>query len=649
MGYGDGLYGSGLYNEGAATPPSASVVPTLTIEIGFAANPLDALSTVTWTDVTGYVRSWATGRGKNYQADRMETGTARIVLNNRDRRFDPKNAASPYYPNVKPLRRVRIRATLDGTSYTLFTGYIETWPQAWPEFGQADAAIQCVDAFSFFATLRLEHPYVLEVLKDSPKAYWRLNESSGASQASDRSGNGILATYVAPDLINFGQDDPITDEVDGAVRLQPPEDGPGYIDCGRDASISGTGAFSFEFWFRAAPGENGFGVIAWQSSGEVSYPYWAVVLQSDNTLFFRTADPTFILRTVTVNGDFADNAWRHMVCVRETSGTLRIYINGVLATSATQSGTTDLDGSFLSLGVAADGVFHGGLDEVAIYHSALSSTRIAAHYAARNAWLDQKIGTRMAAVLDMIGWPSADRDLDTGRSSLQSAGDLAGKACLTHLLDVADWDGGYVFVTQDGRVRFDDRHARLRGTALTSQATFAGTPTGSELGFIDVRPSYDPDEVYNRIEIQRENGALCVAEDATSITTYGRRVLSKSTKVNSDTEAMDRAHWEKIRRKDVLYRIDSITVEPGSDGPRWLQVLARELGDRITVKLRPTGGGAEIADDYHIDHIALTCPERGGMKQLTCTYLLAPAAREKFWALGVTGYSEIGQTTTVAH
>lgn len=68
-------------------------------------------SAFNWTDVSQYVLfdegPPKVTRGKQHETDAIRAGTANYRLWNIDRRFDPSNIASPYYPNVVPMRRVR--------------------------------------------------------------------------------------------------------------------------------------------------------------------------------------------------------------------------------------------------------------------------------------------------------------------------------------------------------------------------------------------------------------------------------------------------------------------------------------------------------------------------------------------------------------
>jgi hypothetical protein len=130
-----------FYLGGAAvltsTPPppytGSATLPTLLVEIAFGA-PTDP---PTWTDVTAYVEGFSVRRGRQTALDQMQTGTATVRLSNLDRRFDPSYTGSPYYPNLKRRRRVRIQAVWDGVTYPVFAGYIDRVPQSYGSFQDA--------------------------------------------------------------------------------------------------------------------------------------------------------------------------------------------------------------------------------------------------------------------------------------------------------------------------------------------------------------------------------------------------------------------------------------------------------------------------------------------------------------------------------
>lgn len=136
-------------------------LPTCTVEIAFS-RPTDP---ATWTDVTAYVREVTIRRGRQFELDRVETGHCEVKLDNRDRRFDPMHTG-PYYPNVKPTRRIRVKATWSGTTYYLFAGYIESWPSEWPGMVDAIVSVTALDGFSLLAQAKVTVSLPVQATRD---------------------------------------------------------------------------------------------------------------------------------------------------------------------------------------------------------------------------------------------------------------------------------------------------------------------------------------------------------------------------------------------------------------------------------------------------------------------------------------------------
>lgn len=92
---------------------------------------------------------------------------------------------------------------------------------------------------------------------------------------------------------------------------------------------------------------------------------------------------------------------------------------------------------------------------------------------------EQRSDLRVAAVLDDMDWPAADRDLRTGQTTIQ-ASTLANVSALQHLQDVIATENGKLYIDGRGYVVFHDRHAPWAVNAqLISQATFGDTGSGS--------------------------------------------------------------------------------------------------------------------------------------------------------------------------
>jgi len=133
---------------------------SITVEIAFDSNPLD--STQTFTDVSTYLRSFTTNRGRISNLDKFQTGTAIVELDNRDNRFSP-NQSTHYYDSsigrtkIQPLKRLRIRATHSSTTYDLFHGFVESFPVNYAGQGyDSTVKIKVVDAFKLFFNAKLD-------------------------------------------------------------------------------------------------------------------------------------------------------------------------------------------------------------------------------------------------------------------------------------------------------------------------------------------------------------------------------------------------------------------------------------------------------------------------------------------------------------
>lgn len=104
----------------------------VTCEIAFTATPFADPSTLTWTDVSTFLRgSVQFTRGRTYELAQMQAGNLSFSLSNAAGSFDPQNSSSPYSPYVVPGVPVRLKATYSGTTYGLFYGFIESWQQRW--------------------------------------------------------------------------------------------------------------------------------------------------------------------------------------------------------------------------------------------------------------------------------------------------------------------------------------------------------------------------------------------------------------------------------------------------------------------------------------------------------------------------------------
>lgn len=210
-------------------------------------------------------------------------------------------------------------------------------------------------------------------------------------------------------------------------------------------------------------------------------------------------------------------------------------------------------------------------------------------------------GRRIERVLDNASWPSDQRDLDTGNLTVKAT-TLAPPAW-TEIVLTSDTELGEVYFNGVGQIVFREQRAIMTETRSTvPQGEFS---TGGTLPYADLTVSTDDTNLANLVKIARDGGTEQTASDVTSQLRYLKRSFERSDlTMQTDAVALAYAQYVLYLLKDVELRFESLTINPNRD-PAFLypQVLARELGDRITVRWRPPGG-AEIVRDCFIRGIA---------------------------------------------
>ncbi len=116
--------------------------PDVRVYLDVTSSPIAPATT--WVDVTSYVVESVSSRwGRSSLRDEFSPGGGRFTLKNDGGQFDPFNAAGPLYPNLKPGARVKIEATITGTTLTdSFTTPSSTWdPAVWSQIGSGGVTV----------------------------------------------------------------------------------------------------------------------------------------------------------------------------------------------------------------------------------------------------------------------------------------------------------------------------------------------------------------------------------------------------------------------------------------------------------------------------------------------------------------------------
>jgi Concanavalin A-like lectin/glucanases superfamily len=218
------------------------------------------------------------------------------------------------------------------------------------------------------------------VLSDSPLAYFRLDEPSGPAlcDSSTAASNG---TYK-PAGIAFGVAGALLNSPDTAVGVASPSTGVGDGGPG----LTGNHSFTFDGWFRST-GTNQTQVLIDMGTGGAGNiaGLGSTITAAGSSILLDTFDGVVYWPTGAVN--LYDQQW-HYLAVTYDQGLNQVtgFLDGKSLGPKAPPHPLHLGASNIRIGWWIDTFlnqpFIGDMDEIAVYPTALSPARIAAHFAA---------------------------------------------------------------------------------------------------------------------------------------------------------------------------------------------------------------------------------------------------------------------------
>lgn len=615
-------------------------------------------STPVWQDITADVRSVQISRGKQRQLDRFETGTCTIVLDNRDRKYDPLYDGSPFWngsrSNITPMRMFRVRGQYDDATYYRFVGFATAYQQ---EYDISDREAVCVvqleDAFKIFNLTNPSSPFSAYIQTTRPSLWFRMGEQGTTSTMADSSGFARNGEYVnTPTLAATGL---IQGDDNTAVTFDRAQSEYGVC----TTFPYPTSQLGFSVWFKTTS-TNAQTLVALgrQDKGLVRY---AIELTAAGLLRFVVHLPAYDVHAIYTTTDaYNDGEIHHVFGTTEISqneinlwsigidGTLREYSQANL-TFAAESTYPSTAGQ-LFIGQRGDGstYFDGTLDEFTAYVdtnysiSQLRQNLLGIYSTATTRNAGQPTGTHIAAVLDNCEWPTNDRDLDTGNSTLQ-ADDYTNATALELLQQMSETEQGLLFMGQDGRVVFRER--RATNAAAGVSATFTDDPA-SGVRFADLTFSYDESLLYNTVTAARRGGGEVTVADQDSVDRYLVRTYQATDLLyDTDSQAQDFASWIVNRFGEPSLRVERMVVKPERNpSVLYPAALMLELGSLVEVVRTPQGIGSAITRDVAVVGIEETITP----DNYEISFVIAEADTSSYWVLEDAVYGKLDETTRLA-
>jgi IPT/TIG domain/Concanavalin A-like lectin/glucanases superfamily len=276
-------------------------------------------------------------------------------------------------------------------SATAITAVAPPWTGG-PDGGWINTSVTTPTGTSLVAPgdgYRFIPPYAVEVLNDQPRVYWRFNETKG-TVANDFSDHGRVGTYSAVSLGHPGAltGDPSTAMGVGQGDLNPPTS-PTVVAYRVSSGLpSGATPRTIEFWYRTALAQPGGSLVSY--GGDSSHTPFDIQLEGGGTEIAvsggtavaraKLPEPLAARSAVIPAGSgntftYWTGAW-HLIDVTYDGKQLTVYEDGkAVGAAIPDPGVTTTLGYPLVVGGTA-----GDYQEFALYPTALTASRILAHF-----------------------------------------------------------------------------------------------------------------------------------------------------------------------------------------------------------------------------------------------------------------------------
>ena len=214
----------------------------------------------------------------------------------------------------------------------------------------------------------------------------------------------------------------------------------------------------------------------------------------------------------------------------------------------------------------------------------------------------QLSGARIDALLDVVDFPTSQRVIDSGNSTLQADPGTSNRNLLDAIQLVESSEFGGFFLDAEGNATFLSRDT-VSKKADETPTVFADD--GSAITYNQIEFANDDTLLVNDVTVTRLNGTSQNTFDQTSIDTYflhsGKR---DGILVQTDAEALDQAQTLLVARKDTTDRIDSMTInlDDPSAVSKIVAGLNLEIFDLVNVT-KTVPGGSTITKELFVQGV----------------------------------------------
>jgi len=191
----------------------------------------------------------------------------------------------------------------------------------------------------------------------------------------------------------------------------------------------------------------------------------------------------------------------------------------------------------------------------------------------------QTTGARLGNLLDLASFPSSQRSIDTGNTTVQ-ADPASARTLLAACQTIEQTEMGGFFISSAGNAVFLSRESVSLKADLTP---IEFNDNGTDISYSSIDFAYDDTQIFNDITVTRLGGTAQNVQSASSIASFFIHSGSRSNLLmQTDAEALDQAEMLLNARENALLRIDSIGLNL-SDSTEVNRIVAGLESDLFTL------------------------------------------------------------------
>lgn len=203
----------------------------------------------------------------------------------------------------------------------------------------------------------------------------------------------------------------------------------------------------------------------------------------------------------------------------------------------------------------------------------------------------QLSGARINNILDAISWPTSQRQIDVGQSTMQADPGTA-RTALSAMQTIETSEYGALYVDRDNSFVFKDR---LSATTSVNQTAVSFTDTGSGIAYNDAVWIFNDALIYNKADITRSGGTTQNATNTASVAKYFLHSYNQQgLLMQTDAVALDYARAYCASRAETTVRCDAITLDLYTDNYSAGTIAALNLDffDPVTITTTQPAAGS---------------------------------------------------------